>query len=415
MDTRKRGKGAYGRVYAIRVGRTADTKTVVAIKAGSASNESEYECLWAIRQARIPHTIYALAAMRNAGPPMLTDPCELAIAMTHVQGVTLREYLAARSLVGQPISYALIVHWMAQMVDFLLHLQVRLGFSHDDIKLGNIMVEETCSTKPLLRVVDFTFAGRNPTGGRAGRPAEEDWQRGTVCYMAPERLFLEKRPSWATSEGPDVWAMGTLLSTLVLNAQPMEGILKPDDVFRLADVNGRFHPQHTDTIYHVLSSTEPWLVEAVTALSKESGLDAEVVEQAIRLLLWTRARMGTTPQQGFGLPVSSAKCMPGLSDSPLYKLIDKYTGRIVAAYDRAGSTVYERVFQRMHELMGPKLYALWRGTQHWDPQSRGRLADLHATLNIFPAVMVVKYSVVPAPRPHNDLPSFLAALEHDKQ
>jgi serine/threonine protein kinase len=204
MEVRELGAGCFGRVYALRIRASA-----VAIKAGSARNESELSCLWALRQARVPHTVYALAALRNAGPPLLPEPCELAIAMTRVAGVTLREHLVARCVLGQTLPLDMVIKWTAQLVDFLSHMHTRLGLAHEDLKLGNIMVEHGTLD---LRVIDFTFAGR-----RRG----DEWQCGTVCYMAPERLFMATRPVWATQEGPDVWAVGTLLATLILSGQPL--------------------------------------------------------------------------------------------------------------------------------------------------------------------------------------------------
>ena len=105
--------------------------------------------------------------------------------LPHVQGTTLREYLTARAILGKPIEMFLVRQWVGQIVNFLLHAQVKLALSHDDLKLGNIMVEN----QTQLRIVDFTFAG----------PREPDeWHCGTICYMAPERLFYARRPYWAS-------------------------------------------------------------------------------------------------------------------------------------------------------------------------------------------------------------------------
>ena len=74
--------GSFGRVYAARMA----SGKIVAIKCTKARGESEYRCLWLLGHMQIPHTISAIAALKNAGPPLLPESCQIAIAMTHVQG-----------------------------------------------------------------------------------------------------------------------------------------------------------------------------------------------------------------------------------------------------------------------------------------------------------------------------------------
>ena len=195
-DVREIATGAFGRVYALQLA-SGDT---VAIKCTAARGLSQFRCLWKLGHAQIPHTISAMAALRNAGPPLLPAPCELAIAMTHVHGTTLREHLIARAVLGQSVEMPLVRQWTAQLVDFLLHIQVKLGLSHDDLKLGNIMVENQRN----LRIVDFTFAGYKPV---------DEWHCGTLCYMPPERLFYTERPPYATMLGLPIWFPAGLWSS----------------------------------------------------------------------------------------------------------------------------------------------------------------------------------------------------------
>ena len=394
VDVREMGTGSFGAVYALLVSRGS-----VAIKACAVKGDSELTCLWALRQARIPHTVYALAALRNAGPPLVPERCPLLIAMTLVQGITLREYLAARCALSRPLALDSIRRWMAQLVDFLLHLEVRLHFSHNDLKLGNIMVEHVSLE---LRVIDFTFASHYD------EQSADAWQCGTVCYMAPERLFLSRRPAWSTLPGADLWALGTLIATLVLAAQPLTEVLSPSEAFYAADEQGLFNPRHTDTVYHLLPSGTPWLVRMVRELVAESGIDGELVQQGIRLLLWTRARFQLSEGTQFGLPMS----MPGLETSPLCRLIDRHTTRVLAAYDASGSKVYEKMAAHLQHLMGPQLHALWHATQRWNPSKRGDLAILQQTLGLYAEVTATTSHSGPplSPPVANSLDAFLSLL-----
>jgi hypothetical protein len=80
-------RGAFGSVYAARL---ASGETVAIKCTKGTSGEAEYRCLWFLGFAKIPHTISAVAALKNGGPPLLPESCDLAIAMTHVHGTTLR-------------------------------------------------------------------------------------------------------------------------------------------------------------------------------------------------------------------------------------------------------------------------------------------------------------------------------------
>jgi|WetSurMetagenome_2_1015567.scaffolds.fasta_scaffold00184_4 serine/threonine protein kinase len=362
--------GAFGRVYSARL----TSGATVAIKCTKAHGESEYLCLWMLGQAAVPHTISAVAALKNAGPPLLPEPCQLAIAMTHVRGTTLRENLIARAILGQPVEMPLVKQWTAQLVDFLLHLQVKLGLSHDDLKLGNIMVE----AQRELRVVDFTFAGPK-------RP--DEWHCGTVCYMPPERLFYTQRPEHVTQSGPDMWAVGVLMATMTLTAQPLGHLLTSRESFLVLDDQGRFDPSRTNTVYDLLSDREPWFSQATTSMAQSSGLDRDLVKQGVRLLLWLRSRMAPNQQPQFRFPPQADEQeRTALLASPLYRLLSDNMTSICGAYDASGSQVYERVWEHMRQRMGEDLYAIWRTTQQWSPRSRGSLAELQRRLGLYPLV-----------------------------
>jgi len=366
MQLRELGAGCFGRVYALKLEATDGS---VAVKTGGARAETEYQCLWAIGQAGIPHTVAAISALRNAGPPFLPVTCDFAIAMTRVCGVTLREYLGAVATTGMRVSMLTLRQWTAQFFDFLLHLEVRLKLTHGDLKLGNIMVDNM-----QLRVVDYTFASQ--------KLSEAEWQCGTVCYMSPERLFASRPPAWATPEGPDIWAVGTLMATCALTGEPLaHAVLDADEAFYITDDQGRFNPRRTDTVYHLLSRSTPWFAKAVAALTKESGLDPEFIEQAIRLLLWTRAYSGLSADPQFGLPA-----MPDMEEEPLYCLCARYTSALVQAYDESGSRVFEKTAALLAQCMGPQLYRVWCKTQTWNPQRRGKLAAFQTELAVFPPV-----------------------------
>ena len=385
-EVRAIATGAFGRVYAARLA----SGNTVAIKCTRARGVSEYRCLCLLGHARIPHTISAIAALRNAGPPLLPEPCELAIAMTHVHGTTLREHLIARAILGQPMDMALVRQWTAQLVDFLLHIQVgiaypcwieasyhfdqvKLGLSHDDLKLGNIMVEN----QRELKIVDFTFAGPKPA---------DEWHCGTLCYMPPERLFYTTRPPYATLAGPDIWAVGVLLSTLTLTAQPLGNMLTAREAFLVTDEQGRFDPSRTNTVYDLVSDREAWFANAAQGLAESSGLDVDLIKQGIRLILWCRARLAEGQRSQFRLPPVDDASMIGFGSTPLCRLLSDNLGAIVRAYDETGSKVYERVWEHMRQRMGEELYSVWRGTQNWSPRTRGTLDELQRRIGIYPGV-----------------------------
>jgi serine/threonine protein kinase len=387
--------GSFGRVYAALLS-TGDT---VAIKGAQIANESEYRCLYQLGQARIPHTITAIAALRNAGPPLLPEPCQLAIAMTHVHGTTLREYLTARAILGQPLGMPLVRQWTGQIVNFLLHAQVKLGLSHDDLKLGNIMVSE----QRELKIVDMTFAGPK----RA-----DEWHCGTLCYMPPERLFHGARPSYATTVGPDIWAVGVLMATMALTGQTLSNVLTARESFYVTDDQGRFDPSRTNTVYDLLSDREPWFSGIVSALCKSSGYDRNLVTQAIRLVLWSRARV--VQRDTFRIPQCEDQAMPGFSATILCRLVAENMDGICAAYNGSGTRVYERVWEYMRQCMGEEMYLVWRGTQQWDPRIRGTLDELQNRIGLYPGVDQVadrrSEHVTPVPWIHDRVDTFIQAL-----
>lgn len=396
-EVRAIATGAFGRVYAVRLA----SGNTVAIKCTRARGASEYRTLCLLGHTRIPHTISAIAALRNAGPPLLPEPCELAIAMTHIRGTTLREHLIARAILGQPMDMALVRQWTAQLVDFLLHIQVKLGLSHDDLKLGNIMVEN----QRELKIVDFTFAGPKPV---------DEWHCGTLCYMPPERLFYTNRPPYATLAGPDIWAVGVLMSTLTLTAQPLGNMLTAREAFLVTDEQGRFDPSRTNTVYDLVSDREAWFASAAQGLAESSGLDIDLVKQGIRLVLWCRARVAEGQRFQFRLPPVDDASMLGFTSTPLCRLLSDNMGAIFRAYDETGSKIYERVWEHMRQRMGEELYSVWRGTQNWSPRTRGTLDGLQHGLGMYPSVVPLpqdEASRFPPPMLHDRLDLFIDALE----
>ena len=308
--------------------------------------------------------------------------------------------MTARAILGQPVDMALVHQWSGQLVDFLLHAQVKLGLSHDDLKLGNIMVEKERN----LRVVDFTFAGFK-------RP--EDWHAGTLTYMPPERLFYTVRPVYATQTGPDIWAVGTLMATMTLTAQPLGDFLTARETFHVTDDQGRFDPSRTNTVYDLLSDREPWFAQASAVLSEASGLSLDLVKQGIRLILWCRARVADGQRAQFRIPLCDAGAMPGFTATPLCRLLSDNMASICGAYDGSGCRVYERVWAHMRERMGEAFYSIWRSTQQWSPRGRGTLEEWQRRLDLYPAVSPGRDDLNSqrlVPRIHERIDTFVEAL-----
>lgn len=391
--------GSFGSVFLVRLssGDTVIVKSIACVNEEDALHNSEFACLKALRTGRVPHTIHAMGAAwtplsslydclslhRPSSEQCGDKEMRLCIVMPLVRGITLRNYLKARAETRAPLSRLCIQDLTAQLVQFSYYAYKHArGLCHNDLKLGNVMVHFPAPDQLSLTVIDFSFATRAFTDSR--QYVAQRWRSGTRCYMPPEKLFYDEPPVWLMGDSPmhrsvgDAWAIGTLMATMALTGRR---IMKQhpvivngtdccclDDVF---DAQGFFNPSYTDTVYQLLPTTVPWFAELVNIMSCNSGVNPSMLEHGVRLLLWTRAMncsRSVSERLDFSLP--GDEYMPGIEQSPLHRVLDKYTQDICRAYDAAGFLVYEAAWDELKAVLGPALTHLYEITQQWHPRER---------------------------------------------
>ena len=381
---RSLASGSFGSVLLVSL---PDDRDVVAVKVLpidlDQTSDPEYDCLRALRlRGHVPFSVHALgAAVTQTLPkefvPFVTTiritPLQgyLFIVMPFIQGVTLRQLLTARVMVYSPLTTKEIASWTMDLVTFCYYAHDRLKLSHNDIKLGNVMMENP----PRLQVIDFTFATRADIVVDDANAALT-WQRGTLAYMPPEKLFFKTPtlPQFDQSVS-DLWAVGTMMSTMALTGVPVFGGFWRRDLreARIDEVldNLRFNPSLTDTLYQLLATNTPWFADVVNRMAAESGLDRIWVEQGVRLLLWTRTLVfgGSVDKKNFSLPGN--EYMSGIERTPLHKVLDRYTDKILQMYDHDGFFVFEAAYSVLCAQLGPELMGAYISTQVWNPHNRG--------------------------------------------
>jgi serine/threonine protein kinase len=393
--------GSFGSVFL--VSSPYDDDRAVAVKVlpidATRTSDPEYDCLRALRlQGEIPGAVSAIGAVlvhtlprefavfMSAGAP---GQAYLLIVMEFIPGCTLRQFLISHATLHLPLWRKEIAAWTTRLALFCHFAYKRIGLTHNDIKLGNVMIESSSR----LRVIDYTFAERADVIDEGF----DTWQRGTRCYMPPEKLFFKTRPvGLVSSASSDVWAVGTIMSTLALSGQVIINRGPGSRIDEVLDAT-RFTPALTDTVYQLLSSSTPWFARIVKTMVQESGLDRDWIEQGVRLLLWTRALVyGNNhvmrSSGDFALPGN--EYMPGIEQTPLHKVrsltqkkktvrsqkkkkvLDKYTTTIMQFYDADMFPVFEQAYSQLRDALGDEMTHAYVATQTWNPLNRGSFALL---------------------------------------
>src|SRR5215471_4715645 len=215
----KLGAGGMGEVYQAQD--TTELGRTVAIKVLSAEVASDPK-----RMQRFVQEAKTVSALNH--PNILTiyefgqDEATRFIAAEFVDGVTLREYMRARSLKLHEVLD------IAAQVAAALDAAHEAHVAHRDIKPENVMVRRRDT---IVKVLDFGLAKLSEPPSVAGGPTgSEDATRvqmntepgvvmGTVSYMSPEQT----RGLSTIDQRTDIWSLGAVLYELVAGRVPFEG------------------------------------------------------------------------------------------------------------------------------------------------------------------------------------------------
>src|SRR5215471_7003030 len=215
----KLGAGGMGEVYLAQD--TTELGRTVAVKVLSAEVASDPK-----RMQRFVQEAKTVSALNH--PNILTiyefgqDDATRFIASEFVDGVTLREYMRARSLKLHEVLD------IAAQVAAALDAAHEAHVAHRDIKPENVMVRRRDT---IVKVLDFGLAKLSEPPSVAGGPTgSEDATRvqmntepgvvmGTVSYMSPEQT----RGLSTIDQRTDIWSLGAVLYELVAGRVPFEG------------------------------------------------------------------------------------------------------------------------------------------------------------------------------------------------
>lgn len=138
------------------------------------------------------------------------------IALEHIDGITLREYLN-RFPVGLPINRFLPL--MKQFCSAVNRIHAQ-GIIHRDIKPNNMMVQ-LLDQKLRLKLLDFGLILIERTIGQGAetRLTQKGQLLGTPAYMSPEQCRGE-----ATTQESDIYNLGLIAYELLTGHPAIEGL-----------------------------------------------------------------------------------------------------------------------------------------------------------------------------------------------
>ncbi len=130
------------------------------------------------------------------------------IVMACLEGTSLEEKIRAGPI---PIQRAISIAVQAAHGLQAAHSK---GVVHRDIKPANLMLIDTESAEPLVRILDFGVA--QWTGKTV--LTQEGLTIGTVLYMAPEQVAGSR-----VDQRADIWSLGVVLYQMLSGRVPFEG------------------------------------------------------------------------------------------------------------------------------------------------------------------------------------------------
>lgn len=127
------------------------------------------------------------------------------IAMSYVEGKTLRDYLA-----NGPLDVVELMKIATQVADGLSVAHEK-GITHRDIKPENIMI----NTRGQVKIMDFGLA---KSSRQTTKITQEGSTPGTAAYMAPEQAKGE-----GVDARSDLWSLGVVLYEALTGKLPFQG------------------------------------------------------------------------------------------------------------------------------------------------------------------------------------------------
>ena len=343
--------------------------------------DEETQFLRQMRTPAIPNTVwavgsalvYTLPAFANNMRPPAANEVYVAIVMPYVSANTLRCQLASLANLGQRCSSAHVSIVMGGLASFSYAMYERRRLSHNDFKLGNVLVNSKWSPT----VVDFSFVH-----SAAVRHTQETWKRGTPCYMAPEHWFFDVPTMWMVNSGNggtcsvgDTWAMALVWTTMLLTGMPLTDIDDPLLAARVMSPNHVFNPEYTDTVFDLVPVTTPWLHAVLTEiLDREKpppDISLNVLYHGVCLMLWYQA-LYTGDREVF-LPGTDV--LPGIEQTPLHVLLSRHARRITELYRQHGHGLLERARDEVKRQLSPTEWHAYLRMFAWNPAHRRGVHD----------------------------------------
>lgn len=178
------------------------------------------------------------------------------IAMSYVEGKTLRDYLA-----DGPLNVVELMKIATQVADGLSAAHEK-GITHRDIKPENIMI----NTRGQVKIMDFGLA---KSSRQTTKITQEGSTPGTAAYMAPEQAKGE-----GVDARSDLWSLGVVLYEAVTGKLPFQGSHPAAMMYAV------LHEPHTSVSGH-RRDIPPDLVSLIDRLLRKDPVQRPVGTKAV--------------------------------------------------------------------------------------------------------------------------------------
>ncbi len=242
---------------------------IVAVKTLQNDRETERRATERfLREARVVATLNHPNIVRLIEYGTSAELGVVYIAMDYVEGVTLRETMAAG-----PMQWVAALQLAARVAEGLAEAH-RHGIVHRDLKPENIMVTRSTGNSIRPMILDFGVARREEAGERL---TETGVAWGTPLYMAPEQALGEEVDGRA-----DLFALGAILYEMISGRCPHVGD-SPVAIMRakLTDVP----PPLTDLVPEIDPAASALVARLLLRHREHRPVSAEAVVHEIRTIV----------------------------------------------------------------------------------------------------------------------------------